>query len=117
MGHSSKHIGLVRPKWTFAAQEDAVRTRLAKYENVHIYRGFFPSTAHPVRDRQFALVHIDVDTNAGYRRRAFQPMRVNPSGRRHRDTSRSRGIVTFGKKRLPRRALNDRFTSTPAGQK
>jgi hypothetical protein len=45
----------------FSAQEEAVRKRLAKYEKVHIYPGVFPGTAGSIRDKQFALVHIDVD--------------------------------------------------------
>jgi O-methyltransferase len=45
----------------FSAQEEAVRRRLAQYQNVHIYRGMFPGTAEPVQAKQFSFVHIDVD--------------------------------------------------------
>lgn len=31
------------------------------YPNVHIYRGLFPETARPIKDRKFSLVHLDVD--------------------------------------------------------
>jgi O-methyltransferase len=45
----------------FVASVEAVRKRLAKYDNVHIYQGLFPETASPIKDRRFAFVHIDVD--------------------------------------------------------
>jgi len=35
---------------------------LRGYENVYFYKGIFPETSSPVRDKQFSLVHLDVDT-------------------------------------------------------
>jgi hypothetical protein len=45
----------------FIASVEAVRKRLGKYDNVHIYQGLFPGTAGPIKDVRFAFVHIDVD--------------------------------------------------------
>ncbi len=38
-----------------------VRIYLNDCTNVFIYSGFFPETAEPVKDKEFCLVHIDVD--------------------------------------------------------
>ena len=40
---------------------DSVKEYLNDYDNVRFYQGFFPDTSKPVIDRQFCLVHIDVD--------------------------------------------------------
>jgi O-methyltransferase len=40
---------------------EAVQAYLHDCSNVRLYKGFFPSTAQPVEQRSFALVHIDVD--------------------------------------------------------
>ena len=45
----------------FRAKPAAVKKRLAKYKNVHIYKGVFPGTAGPIKDKEFAFVHLDVD--------------------------------------------------------
>jgi hypothetical protein len=37
------------------------KDRLSGYSNVKIYKGLFPETGEPVKDRQFAFVHLDVD--------------------------------------------------------
>jgi len=34
---------------------------LKEYENVHFYKGVFPSTAEAIKNRKFSFVHIDVD--------------------------------------------------------
>lgn len=39
----------------------AVTAYLAPYPHVSIYPGFFPDTAGPIRERQFAFAYIDVD--------------------------------------------------------
>lgn len=46
----------------FAASLDSVRNYLKPYRDVHFYKGYFPDTAGPVRDRTFSFVHLDVDT-------------------------------------------------------
>jgi O-methyltransferase len=40
---------------------EAVQAYLHDCRNVRLYKGFFPSTAQPVEQRSFALVHVDVD--------------------------------------------------------
>jgi len=32
------------------------------YSNVHIYKGLFPDTAEPIKNKKFSLVNLDVDT-------------------------------------------------------
>ncbi len=46
----------------FSAGLDDVRGYLRLYENVYFYRGIFPDTSAPVRERKFSFVHLDVDT-------------------------------------------------------
>jgi hypothetical protein len=38
-----------------------VQQYLSLYKNLHFYKGFFPDTADPVKDRSFSFVHLDVD--------------------------------------------------------
>lgn len=45
----------------FKSDYEKVMNKLSKYKNVHIYKGLFPNTAGPVKDRKFAYVHLDVD--------------------------------------------------------
>jgi len=40
---------------------EKVKENVGKYENVLYYKGFFPQTATPIKDKMFCLVHIDVD--------------------------------------------------------
>jgi O-methyltransferase len=49
--------------WTgqFAASLEAAQEYLKAFPNVHFYKGLFPSTAEPVRDKKFCFVHLDVD--------------------------------------------------------
>ena len=46
----------------FNADYDSVKKRLRKYSNVYIYKGVFPKTSEPIKQRKFAFVHLDVDT-------------------------------------------------------
>jgi len=45
----------------YAADIESVRAYLKNYQNVHFYKGLFPETAEPVKDKNFSLVHLDVD--------------------------------------------------------
>lgn len=45
----------------FTGKLESVKKRLEKYNNVHFYKGLFPSTATPVQDKKFSFVHLDVD--------------------------------------------------------
>lgn len=48
--------------------EEEVRKLLSNYKNCRIYKGVFPSrTGERVEDKQFRLVHLDVDTYTRYR--------------------------------------------------
>jgi O-methyltransferase len=40
---------------------EAVQAYLRDCNNVRLYKGLFPSTAQPIEQKSFALVHIDVD--------------------------------------------------------
>ena len=48
-------------KSTFTASLIEVKLHLNDYENVHIYKGLFPETATPIKDKKFAFVHLDGD--------------------------------------------------------
>jgi predicted O-methyltransferase YrrM len=45
----------------FAASFEDVRDYLKENENVHFYKGIFPATSDPVKDKKFSLVNLDVD--------------------------------------------------------
>jgi len=45
----------------FAASFESVRDYLKENKNVHFYKGIFPETAGPVKDKVFSLVNLDVD--------------------------------------------------------
>jgi len=40
---------------------DEVKQFLSLFSNVNIIQGFFPDTAHIIKEKKFAFVHIDVD--------------------------------------------------------
>ncbi|MFZ1126857.1 TylF/MycF/NovP-related O-methyltransferase [Methanoregula sp.] len=46
----------------FAASYDHVRTYLSHEKNVFMYKGIFPDTSDPVKDKWFSFVNLDVDT-------------------------------------------------------
>ncbi len=45
----------------FSGKYKYVNQRLSKYRNVHIYKGVFPKTSEPIKNKKFAFVHLDVD--------------------------------------------------------
>jgi len=51
----------------FQAVEDEVRRYLSPFTGVFIHKGWFPTTAGPIRDKQFSFVHLDVDLFASTR--------------------------------------------------
>jgi O-methyltransferase len=65
----------------FAASLEAAQMYLRAFPNVHFYKGLFPSTAEPIRDKKFCFIHLDVDlyeaTRAGLE--FFYP-RMTPGG-------------------------------------
>ncbi len=45
----------------YGADLEDVRHYLRAYPQVHLYKGFFPSTSAPVVSKKFSFVHLDVD--------------------------------------------------------
>jgi len=45
----------------FAASLESVKKYLKDCNNVFFYKGLFPLSAGPIKDKKFALVHLDVD--------------------------------------------------------
>jgi O-methyltransferase len=48
-------------KGMYNGNYESVKRKLSKYENVYIYKGLFPGTGEPVKDKKFAFVNLDVD--------------------------------------------------------
>lgn len=48
-------------KGQFFAPLDKVKDYLKAYKNIHFYKGLFPDTSDPVKDKKFSFVHLDVD--------------------------------------------------------
>ncbi|HEY4519570.1 MAG TPA: TylF/MycF/NovP-related O-methyltransferase [Candidatus Paceibacterota bacterium] len=46
----------------YVAGVEGVRQYLSSYKNISIYKGLFPDTAEPIKNKKFSLVHFDVDT-------------------------------------------------------
>lgn len=49
-------------KGQYAASVEAVKNYLKKYKKVYFYKGVFPATVAPIKDKRFSFVHFDVDT-------------------------------------------------------
>lgn len=43
------------------ASLESVKNYLDNYSNIYFYKGLFPLTSGPVKDKKFSLVHLDVD--------------------------------------------------------
>ncbi|WP_321506223.1 TylF/MycF/NovP-related O-methyltransferase [uncultured Methanoregula sp.] len=65
----------------FAASFDGVKAYLGDNPNVHFYKGIFPQTSDPVKDKTFSLVNLDVDCYESTKNclEFFYP-RLNPGG-------------------------------------
>ena len=48
-------------KGDFSASIESVKSYLKGYPNIRFYKGLFPSTAEPVRNKKFSFAHLDVD--------------------------------------------------------
>jgi O-methyltransferase len=48
-------------KGQYACSLETVRNYLGGFPDVQFYKGYFPATAKPVKDRCFSFVHLDVD--------------------------------------------------------
>jgi len=44
-----------------AADIDGVKKRLKDYPKVYFYKGIFPATSDPIKDKKFCFVHLDTD--------------------------------------------------------
>jgi hypothetical protein len=65
----------------FAAPIDDVQNYLKNDSNVHFYKGIFPDTSGPVKERTFSMVNLDVDTFESTRNcLEFFYTRMNPGG-------------------------------------
>ena len=65
----------------FAASYDKVKAYLAQEKNVFLYKGIFPDTSAPVKDKHFSLVNLYVDTYESRKKclEFFYP-RMSPGG-------------------------------------
>jgi hypothetical protein len=45
----------------FKGEYEEVKKKMAKYPNVHLYKGLFPKTGKQIAKKRFAFVHLDVD--------------------------------------------------------
>lgn len=65
----------------FAASYDRVRDYLGQEKNVYFYKGIFPDTSDPVKDKRFSFVNLDVDTYESTKKciEFFYP-RMSPGG-------------------------------------
>lgn len=48
-------------KGQYACSLESVRDSLAGFTGVEFYKGYFPATGEPVKDRRFSFIHLDVD--------------------------------------------------------
>lgn len=48
-------------KGVLVASLESVKNSLKNYSNISFYKGFFPDTAGPIKNKMFSFVHLDVD--------------------------------------------------------
>jgi hypothetical protein len=64
-----------------AAPESRLRTNLAGFEGLHVYKGWIPDRFDDIAERRFCFVHVDVDLYEPTRHSlAFFYPRLNPGG-------------------------------------
>jgi len=54
-------VDIESSKGEYNANFEEVKNYLKKYKNVYIYRGLFPGTSKPIKNKVFSFVHLDVD--------------------------------------------------------
>src|SRR5512136_1986117 len=65
----------------FAASYDDVREYLAAHDNVFFYKGIFPGTSDPIKEKCYSFVNLDVDTYASTKEcLEFFYSRLSPGG-------------------------------------
>jgi hypothetical protein len=68
-------------KYDLAVPERALRERFIDYDDVKIWKGWIPERFDEVEDRNFSLVHIDVDLyQPTFESMSFFYPRINPGG-------------------------------------
>lgn len=55
------NLDLKYSKKMFFGEYNYVKNKLSNYNHVYIYKGLFPQSATPIKNRKFAFVHLDVD--------------------------------------------------------
>lgn len=48
-------------KGNYSARFEETKKYLKEYPNIYFYKGFFPSSAGPIKNKRFSFVHLDVD--------------------------------------------------------
>lgn len=48
-------------KGELSASLESVKSYLKNYQNIYFYKGLFPATAEPIKNKIFSFVHLDVD--------------------------------------------------------
>ena len=56
---------LVKKGWLDDTSLEIVKEYLSEYENVFFYKGLFPDTSEPIKEKRFCLVHLDTDIYSG----------------------------------------------------
>lgn len=46
----------------YTSNQKMVEDYLSDYKNVFTYKGYFPATSNPIKNKKFSFVHLDVDT-------------------------------------------------------
>ncbi|MCQ9207394.1 MAG: TylF/MycF family methyltransferase [Omnitrophica bacterium] len=65
----------------WAGSLEEVGSSLRAYKDVYFYKGIFPNTTGPVKDKKFSFVHMDVDTHKSTLDcLEFFYSRINPGG-------------------------------------
>ncbi len=58
---SGKDDSTLFHKGKYNSSCEQVKNYLKKYQGLHFYKGLFPETATPIKNRKFSFVHLDVD--------------------------------------------------------
>ena len=63
-GHPKGWVGkydLMQEEGKHSANIEDVKSRLSKFNNVYFYKGIFPETSEPIKDKKFCFVNLDTD--------------------------------------------------------
>jgi hypothetical protein len=62
---ASQYDGAAHSEKQYTCSLESVRAYLRGYENVHFYKGRFPESAGPLKNRRFSFVHFDLGLYEG----------------------------------------------------